>query len=125
MDKSLVIAAAREASQTAEDARALAGQRARDAEIASARSSVEHERELRVAAEARAESAQQALHAQTQGQAAQAETAAQAEITANRMQQEEMRQTPTQSTPAIDYSTIKPPPPIQSDDRPQRVLRAS
>jgi outer membrane protein OmpA-like peptidoglycan-associated protein len=130
MDKSLVIAAAREASQTAEDARALADQRAKDAEIASARSSIEHERELRVAAEARAENAQQALHAQTQGQAAQAESAAQAEITANRMQQEEMRQTPPtplQSTPAqaIDYSTIKPPPPIQADDRPQRELRAS
>jgi outer membrane protein OmpA-like peptidoglycan-associated protein len=129
MDKSLVIAGAREASQTAEDARALAGQRAKDAEIASARSSVEHERELRVAAEARAESAQQALQAQTQGQAAQVEAAAQAEVTANRMQQEEMRQVPPTSlqptpAPAIDYSTIKPPPPLQPDDRSQRDLRA-
>lgn len=130
VDKSLVIAAAREASQTAEDARALGDQRAKDAEIASARSSVEHERELRVAAEAKAESAQQALQAQTQGQAGQSEAAAQAEITANRMQQEEMRQAPTAPlqpapAPAIDYSTIKPPPPLQGDDRQQRELRAS
>jgi outer membrane protein OmpA-like peptidoglycan-associated protein len=126
-DKSLVIAAAREASQTAEDARTLAGQRAKDAEIASAHSAAESERQLRLAAEAQAEQAkQQAVQAQAQAQAAQAQAAAQAaalaEASADRVQLEQ-RQTPP--PPPIDYSAVKPPPPLQTDDRPQRELRAS
>jgi flagellar motor protein MotB len=127
-DKSLVIAAAREASQTAEDARALAGQRAKDAEIASAHSAAESERQLRIAAEEQAEqSKQQARVAQVQAQtASEAEAAAQAEVTANRMQLEAMREAPpAPSAPRIDYSTLKPPPPEQPDDRPYRELRAS
>jgi outer membrane protein OmpA-like peptidoglycan-associated protein len=128
VDKSLVIAAAREASQTAEDARALAGQRAKDAEIASAHSAAESERQLRFAAEAQAEQArQQALQAQAQAQAAQAQAAAQsaalAEASADRIQLQQVRQTPP--APPIDVSALKPPPPLHPDDRPQRELRAS
>ncbi len=128
-DKSLVVAAAREASQTAEDARALAGQRAKEAEIASAHSAAESERQLRLAAEAQAQQAkQQALQAQAQAQAAHAQAAevsqaaALAQASADRMQLEQ-RQTPP--APPIDYSALKPPPPSQVDDRPQRELRAS
>lgn len=127
VDKSLVIAAAREASQTAEDARALAGQRAKDAEIASAHNAAESERQLRLAAEAQAVQAkQQAVQAQAQAQAAQAQAAAQsvalAEVSADRMQLEQRQAT---AAPQIDYSALKPPPPLQPDDRPQRELRAS
>lgn len=137
-DKSLVIAAAREASQTAEDARALADKRSSDAAVASARSEAERERQLRLAAEAQAQQAtQQALEAKQQAQQAQAEASA------DRIQLEQMAQTPTQqaqtapvqtqpaqtpvttSPAAIDYSKISPPPPEQPDDRGKRELRIS
>jgi outer membrane protein OmpA-like peptidoglycan-associated protein len=126
VDKSLVIAAAREASQTAEDARALAGQRAKEAEIASAHSAAESERRLRLAAEAQAEQArQQALQAQAQAVQAQATAVSQAaelaEASADRMQ---LEQRPSPPAPPIDYSALKPPPPLQPDDKPQRELRA-
>jgi outer membrane protein OmpA-like peptidoglycan-associated protein len=108
----------------------LAGQRAKDAEIASAHSSAERERELRLAAEAQAQHAQQqAVQAQAQAEAAsQAQAAAQAEASAERMQLDQARQVPPPlpaSAPAIDYSTIKPPPSIQPDGRLQRDLRVS
>lgn len=80
-DKSLVIAAAREASQTAEDARALADRRSSDAAVASARGEAERERQLRVAAEARAQQAQ-------------------AQASADRMQLDQMAQTQAQAQPA-------------------------
>ncbi len=110
VDKSLTIAAAREAAQTAEDARTLSAQRARDAEVASAKTAVDQERELRLAAEAKAAQAQaEARQAQAQVQQAQVQASA------DRAQLEEMRQTPAlppppqpPASPAIDYSTIKP-----------------
>jgi outer membrane protein OmpA-like peptidoglycan-associated protein len=145
VDKSLVIAAAREAAQTAEDARLLGDGRAKDAEIANARGAAEKERQLRVAAEAQAEQARQqavqaqrrAAQAQAESQAAQAQAAeAQAQAaesraaagsraSADRMQLEQPR--PAQTTPPVaappaDFSTVHPPAP---DERPQRELRAA
>src|ERR1700683_258221 len=70
VDKSLVIAAAREASQTAEDARALTVQRAKDAELAQAQAAAAQEQQLRLQAEAQARQAQaQAAQAQAQSSA--------------------------------------------------------
>ncbi|HEX3876328.1 MAG TPA: OmpA family protein [Bryobacteraceae bacterium] len=147
VDKSLVIAAAREASQTAEDARVLADQRSKDSAIASARSDADNERQKRIAAENEAAQAkQQAELAKQQAQQVQAQA------TADRMQAEQMAQTPAQAqstassiaastaaatqvttpatatttqTPAIDYSTIKPPAQSETEDRSQRDIRAS
>jgi flagellar motor protein MotB len=62
VDKSLVITAARQAAQTAEDARTLTLKRKQDAELASAHGEAAQERELRLKAEA-------ALRAQTQASA--------------------------------------------------------
>jgi outer membrane protein OmpA-like peptidoglycan-associated protein len=56
--RTAVVTAAREAAQTAEDARSLALVRSHDAELADARSETEHERQLRVKAEADAQRAQ-------------------------------------------------------------------
>jgi hypothetical protein len=62
-----VVTAARDAAQTAEDARALATARKHDAELAAARSDAEHEKQLRLDAEAKAERAQsEAAAAQAQ-----------------------------------------------------------
>jgi outer membrane protein OmpA-like peptidoglycan-associated protein len=122
-DKSLVIMAAREAAQTAEDARALAAQRAKDAELAQVQAVAAHEQQLRLQAETQARQAQaqaEAAHAQAQ--------AAQAQAQADRMQLEAVQQAqtapPPAALPAVTPETI-PPPATLRDDRQQRDLRVS
>jgi flagellar motor protein MotB len=119
VDKSRVIAAAREASQTAEDARALTVQRAKDAELAQAQAAAAQEQQLRLQAEAQAR--------QAQAQAAQA----QAQSSADRAQLESVQQAQAMPAPpppaaapvaVVAPETIPAPPP---DDRPLRELRRS
>jgi flagellar motor protein MotB len=121
VDKSLVIAAAREASQTAEDARTLTVQRAQDAELAQAQATAAQEQQLRLQAEAQAR--------QAQAQAAQA----QAQASADRAQLETSQQmqavqaaapSPPAAAPVVVVApeTIAAPP---RDDRPLRDLRVS
>jgi flagellar motor protein MotB len=127
VDKSLVIAAAREASQTAEDARALTVQRAKDAELAQAQTTAAQEQQLRLQAEAQARQAQ-AQAAQAQTQAVQAQTQA----SADRAQLEASQQAqatqaaapPPAAAPVVVVvpDAIPAPPP---NDRPQRELRSS
>ena len=122
VDKSLVIAAAREASQTAEDARALTVQRAKDAELAQAQATAAQEQQLRLQAEAQARQAQ-ALAVQ-----------AQAQSSADRAQLEAVQQ--AQAMPAAPPRPAAAPlvvvgpetiaaPALPRDDRPQRELRVS
>jgi flagellar motor protein MotB len=127
VDKSLVIAAAREASQTAEDARALTLQRAKDAELAQAQATAAQEQQLRLQAEAQARQAQ-AQAVQAQAQAAQAHE----QSSADRAQLEVAQQVQAMQTAApppaaapvvvVAPETIPAPP---RDDRPQRELRVS
>jgi flagellar motor protein MotB len=88
VDKSLVIAAAREAAQTAEDARALTVQRSKDAELAQANATAAQQQQLRIQAEAQARQAQ-ALAAQ-----------AQAQSSADRAQLEAVQAAPPPAPPA-------------------------
>jgi flagellar motor protein MotB len=69
-DASLVVTAARQAAETAEDARTVALKHKQDAELAQARDQAAHEQQLRVAAEAQVQSAQ------AEAQRAKAEAAA-------------------------------------------------
>jgi outer membrane protein OmpA-like peptidoglycan-associated protein len=139
VDKSLVIMAAREAAQTAEDARALAAQRARDAELAQAHAAAAQEQQLRLAAELQARQAEaqaaqaqtQAVQAQTQAVQAQTQAAqAQAQASADRMQLEAVQQAQAVMPPAappvvvINPETILAPAPVR-DDRQQRDLRVN
>jgi flagellar motor protein MotB len=57
VDRSTVVTAARQAAQTAEDARAITAQKKHDEEIAQARSTASREQQLRVQAEAEAQRA--------------------------------------------------------------------
>jgi hypothetical protein len=69
--RTAVVTAARDAAQTAEDARNVAMARKHDSELASARSDVEREQKLRHEAEAQAQRAQsEAANAQAQAVAA-------------------------------------------------------
>jgi hypothetical protein len=69
--RTAVVTAARDAAQTAEDARSVAMARKHDSELASARSDVEREQKLRHEAEAQAQRAQsEAANAQAQAVAA-------------------------------------------------------
>lgn len=127
-DKSLVIAAAREAAQTAEDARLIADQRAKDADIAKARSDAERERQLRVAAENQAQDARNAAdRAKADAQAAQMQAEqARADASADRMQLEDMRQNP----PVVSRAQTLPPAPAattpaMSENRAAAELRTS
>lgn len=131
-DKSLVISAAREAAQTAEDARLIGDQRAKDAEIAKARSDAERERQLRASAEDDAKQARmEAQQAKTEAQAAvtQAEQA-QAAANADRAQTEETRQDslpqvpPTPVTTPAASSIISSTMPPAPDNRAPLELRA-
>jgi outer membrane protein OmpA-like peptidoglycan-associated protein len=129
VDKSLIISAARQASQTAEDARTLGAQRAKEAEVATARSDAERERQLRIAAEAQvAQAQQQASTARDRARRAEAQSSA------DRMQLEQIQQTPMPVTiqtppvqPRIDYSTVRPPSQVPAqtpiDDQSQKQLR--
>jgi flagellar motor protein MotB len=122
-DKSLVIMAAREAAQTAEDARTLAATRAKDAELTQAQANASQQQQLRMQAEAQAR--------QAEAQAAQAL----AQSSADRAQLEEVKQAqltppPPPPPPPAAPIAITPqnapalPPPIQNDRR-QRDLRVS
>jgi flagellar motor protein MotB len=135
VDKSLVIAAAREAAQTAEDARALGVQRAKDAELAQANAAADRQQQLRIAAEAQARQAQaQAVQAQAQAAEAQAQAAqAQAQASADRMQLEAAQQQQAMQAAAgnpapqvvVTPETI-PPPPLPNDRQQQQLnLRLS
>ena len=135
VDKSLVIAAAREASQTAEDARALTVQRAKDAELAQAQATAAQEQQLRLQAEAQARQAQaQAVQAQAQAAQAQAQAAqAQTQSSADRAQLEASQQVQAMQAAApaaaarvvaVAPETI-PAPAAPRDDRQQRELRVS
>src|SRR6185312_2085807 len=112
VDKSLVIMAAREAAQTAEDARTLSQTRGKDAEIAEARAKTQHEQQLREQAEEQARQAQeQARQAQIQA------SEAQAKASADRMQLETERQAVVAAPPiaaapvVINPGALPPPPP--------------
>jgi flagellar motor protein MotB len=118
VDKSRVIAAAREASQTAEDARTLTVQRAKDAELAQAQATAAQEQQLRLQAEAQARQAQaQAAQAQAQSSADRAELEA--------SQQAQATQAPAPPPAAAPVTVVVPEniPAPPRDDRPQRELR--
>jgi flagellar motor protein MotB len=77
VDRKTIVTRARQAAQTAEDARAIAVERKRDAELAVARSDAEREQQLRMQAEAEAQRARaQANAAQAQLDRERAERAA-------------------------------------------------
>jgi flagellar motor protein MotB len=127
VDKSLVIAAAREASQTAEDARALTVQRAKDAELAQAQATAAQEQQLRLQAEAQARQAQaQAVQAQAQAARAQEQSSADRAQLESTQQVQAMQAAapPPAAAPVVVVApeTIPAPP---RDDRPQRELRVS
>lgn len=136
VDKSLVIAAAREAAQTAEDARALAVQRAKDAALAQANAAAAQQQQLRIAAEVQARQAQaQAAQAQAQVAQVQAQAAqAQAQASADRAQLEAAQQQATTQAAAgnpapqamVTPETIPPPAPLPGDRQQQQLnLRVS
>jgi outer membrane protein OmpA-like peptidoglycan-associated protein len=135
VDKSLVIAAAREAAQTAEDARVLAVQRAKDAELAQANAAAAQQQQFRIAAEAQARQAQ-AQAAQAQAQVAQAQAQAvqaQAQASADRVQLETAQQqqatqaaAPNPPQVVVTPETIPQPPPLPNDRQRQQLdLRVS
>jgi flagellar motor protein MotB len=120
VDKSLVIAAAREAAQTAEDARALTLQRAKDTELAQAQATAAQEQQLRLQAEAQARQAEaQAVQARAQASAdrAQLETSQQAAAMP-------AAAPPPVAAPVVVVAPEAIPAPPR-DDRPQRDLRVS
>jgi flagellar motor protein MotB len=120
VDKSLVIAAAREASQTAEDARALTVQRAKDAELAQARATAAQEQQLRLQAEAQARQAQaQAVEARAQS------SADRAELEASQQTQAMQAAAPPQAAAPVVVVVPQAIPAPARDDRPQRELRVS
>jgi outer membrane protein OmpA-like peptidoglycan-associated protein len=116
---SLVVTAARQAAETAEDARAVALKHKQDAELAQARDQAAHEQQLRVAAEAQAQSAQAEV------QRAQSEAAA--ERAARERVEAEAASQPASARPVV------PPPveersadridPRQLDEQRQQQLR--
>jgi outer membrane protein OmpA-like peptidoglycan-associated protein len=81
--RSAIVTAARDAAQTAEDARTLAAARKHDSEIASARSEAERQQQLRLKAEAEAQRARSEAN-DAQAQAVAASNALEAERNANR-----------------------------------------
>jgi flagellar motor protein MotB len=81
--RSLVITAARQAAETAEDARVVAGQRQHDEELAKAREQVSAERQRRIQAEAAAQQAQAEAAADRQTLAAERNARRQAEALAD------------------------------------------
>ncbi|MGO9260711.1 MAG: OmpA family protein [Bryobacteraceae bacterium] len=125
-DKGQVISEAREAAQTAEDARLITLKRMHDAEVAEANSRAEQERQSRLQAQAQAQAAQaqasadRAMLDQERNARRQAEAqaqAAQAEASADRTM---LQQAETQ---AAVSAQIPPPPPPQDTQR--RDLRMS
>ncbi len=128
-DRSQVIGNAREAAQTAEDARLITMKRQQDAQVADARAAVDQERQRRMQAEADAQSARaQAQAAQAQAQSAQAQVqAAQDQASADRAMLDQAR-----TQVAVMAQAPPPPPPAvrtmpQQDgfDQQKRDLRLS
>lgn len=108
-DRSQVIGEAREAAQTAEDARAITVKQQQDAQVAQARAEADQERQRRMQAEAQAQAAQ----AQLQAVQAQAQ-AAQNQATADRAMLDQERSAREQAqAQASAMSQIPPPPPPQ------------
>ncbi len=108
-DRSQVIGNAREAAQTAEDARIITMKRQQDAQIAEAKAEADRERQRRMQAEAVAQAAQaQAQAAQSQAQAAQAQASADRMM----LDQERSVRQRVQAQAAV-MSQIPPPPPPQ------------
>jgi flagellar motor protein MotB len=93
-DRSTIVTEARHASQTAEDARLLTGERKHDQELTDARAAVQHEQELRLKAEADA-------------QQARAQVAAEPEPMANR--QAELTITARPAEVSAPQTTVPPP----------------
>jgi outer membrane protein OmpA-like peptidoglycan-associated protein len=107
LGRSAVVTAARQAAQTAEDARAIARQRARDTELAQAKAEVAQERERREEAERAAREA----HIQADEQRARADAA----LNAPRAPQVVLP--PPQQTPQVERSPIVQAPPPAPDAR--------
>ena len=106
-DKNQVITNAREAAQTAEDARAITLKRKHDAEVAQANSAADRERQLRLQAEADAQAARAQLSA-VQQQAAVVQQQASADRAM--LDQERVAREEAQNQAAA-MSQIPPPPP--------------
>jgi len=127
-DKSQVITAAREAAQTAEDARTIATKRKQEGDLASARAQVAQEQELRMKAEAEAQRAQsQASAARAQldsERVARQQADAQAVAAADRVQQQPPVYAAPPSTPEYSATTTPPAPPARTDDG-KRELRVN
>jgi outer membrane protein OmpA-like peptidoglycan-associated protein len=120
--RSDIVTEARHAAQTAEDARMLATARKHDAELASARSDVDREQQLRIRAEGNAHAAQ-AEAAAAQAQAVAADNALEAERSSHRETRIEARSTPPTAPPLP-----QPQPPVNhlnsSPDNARLALRS-
>jgi flagellar motor protein MotB len=109
-DRSQVIGNAREAAQTAEDARLITMKRQQEAQVAEAKATAEQERQRRMQAEAAAQAAQaQAQAAQAQAQALQEQATADRSV----VDQERSARQQAQAQAAV-MSQIPPPPPPQA-----------
>jgi flagellar motor protein MotB len=108
-DRSRLISDAREAAQTAEDARIVTMRRKQEAQVTEARSQADRQKELRLQAEAEAQ------HARAQAQQAQAQAdSARQELAAERTAHEQAEQ---QRAAAAAVPPPPPPPARQSADR--------
>jgi flagellar motor protein MotB len=113
-DRSQVITNAREASQTAEDARLITMKRQQDEQIAQAKAATDQEHQLRMQAEATAQAAQAQLQAVQQH-----EQTAQAQASADRQMLDQQRDALQQAkAQAAAMSQIPPPPPPQAGPGP-------
>jgi len=122
-DRTTVIGDAREAAQTAEDARLITMKKQQDAQIASAKAQAEQERQRRIQAEADAQTARaQAEAAQAQAQAAEAQASADRAM----LDQERSARQQAQRE-AVVMAEVPPPPPPQpvqpTDNQEKRDLR--
>jgi len=130
-DKNQVIGEAREAAETAEDARLITIKRQQDSEVAQARAAAEQERQRRLRAEADAQAAQAQLQsAQAQAQAAQVqEQAAEQQASADRMMLGRERSAREQAQAEAAVMSQIPPPappqPVQASVDSRRDLRMS
>jgi flagellar motor protein MotB len=114
-DRSQVIGDAREAAQTAEDARIITMKRQQDAQVANARAAVDQERQRRMQAEADAQSARaqaQAAHAQAQ--------AAQDQASADRVMLDQERNARQQAQNQVAIMAQAPPTAPQVQTMPQQ-----
>jgi outer membrane protein OmpA-like peptidoglycan-associated protein len=106
--RSDIVTEARRAAQTAEDARMLAATRKHDAELASARSDVDREQQLRAQAEAKARAAQ-AEAADAQVQAIAAANALEAERRSHRETSAEAHAAQLEARAEAPVAVVEPP----------------